>query len=104
MALLHEKMGSEIIDLARECAVSGEPMIRNLEYEYPGNGYENIRDQFLLGSKILVAPVIQKDRRSREVVFPEGRWMGDDGKTVIGPAKQTIDAPISRLPWYRKLN
>jgi alpha-glucosidase (family GH31 glycosyl hydrolase) len=104
MALLHEKMGSEILDLARECAVSGEPMIRNLEYEYPGNGYENIRDQFLLGSKILVAPVIQKDRRSREVVFPEGRWMGDDGKTVIGPAKQTIDAPISRLPWYRKLN
>jgi alpha-glucosidase (family GH31 glycosyl hydrolase) len=96
-------MGKEILDIAKESAVSGEPMIRNLEYEYPGKGYETIKDQFLLGSKILVAPLVVKDQRSREVVFPEGKWQGDDGSIVIGPAKLKIEVPLERLPWYRKI-
>lgn len=103
MALLHLKMGGEIISLAKECAVSGEPMVRNLEYEYPGKGYEFINDQFMLGKNIMVAPVVVKGARSREIVIPEGSWTGDDGKTVNGPAKITVDVPLSRLPWYRRV-
>jgi alpha-glucosidase (family GH31 glycosyl hydrolase) len=103
MANLHFKMGPEIMELARQCAVSGEPMVRNLEYEFPGKGYEEIKDQFLLGDKILVAPVVQNGQRSREVVFPEGKWHGDDGSVVDGPANIKIEVPLERLPWYRKL-
>jgi alpha-glucosidase (family GH31 glycosyl hydrolase) len=103
MASLHFKMGAEIMGLARECAVSGEPMVRNLEYEYPGKGYEEIKDQFLLGNKILVAPAVEKGQRSREVVFPEGKWQGDDGSVVTGPVKLKIEVPLERLPWYRKI-
>ncbi len=103
MANLHFTMGKEIIELARECAVSGEPMVRNLEYEYPGQGYAGIKDQFLLGNKILVAPVVVKGQRSREVVIPGGKWQGDDGSIVTGPVKVKIEVPIERLPWYRKI-
>jgi len=103
MANLHLRMGNEIMELARDCAVSGEPMVRNLEYEYPGQGYAGIKDQFLLGDKILVAPVVEKGQRSREVILPEGNWQGDDGSLVTGPAKIGIDVPIERLPWYRKI-
>ena len=103
MANLHYQMGKEIMDLARESAVSGEPMVRNLEYEYPGKGYHGIKDQFLLGNKILVAPVAVKGQRSREVAFPEGKWQGDDGSTVTGPVTLKIDVPLERLPWYRKI-
>ncbi|HUX97375.1 MAG TPA: glycoside hydrolase family 31 protein [Bacteroidales bacterium] len=103
MANLHYSMGNEILDLARESALSGEPMVRNLEYEYPGKGYEEIKDQFLLGSKIMVAPLAEKGKRSREVVFPEGKWLGDDGVMVTGPVTRTVDVPIERLPWYRKI-
>jgi alpha-glucosidase len=103
MANLHFRMGKEIMDIAKESAVSGEPMVRNLEYEYPGKGYERIKDQFLLGSKILVAPVVVKGERNREVVFPEGKWQGDDGSIVTGPAKIKIEVPLERLPWYRKI-
>jgi len=102
MANLHYTMGSEIMSLAKECAVSGEPMVRNLEYEFPGKGYEQIKDQFMLGSKIMVAPSVQKGERSREVIFPEGKWQGEDGSIVNGPAKVKIEVPIERLPWYRK--
>jgi alpha-glucosidase (family GH31 glycosyl hydrolase) len=104
MANLHYRMGSEIIELARECAVSGEPMVRNLEFEYPGRGYENIKDQFLLGEDIMVAPVIKKGERKRKVVFPEGNWQGDDGSVVTGPVILDIDVPLERLPRYRKLS
>lgn len=103
MALLHQQMGDEIMTLARECSVSGEPMVRNMEYEFPGQGYESIRDQFLLGGNILVAPVVVKGQRSRNVVFPAGKWQGDDGSVVAGPATITIEAPLERLPWYRKM-
>jgi len=104
MANLHYKLGNEIYELAKECAVSGEPMVRNLEYEYPGKGYEEIKDQFLLGNKIMVAPVVEKSQRSREVVFPEGKWQGDDGVIVTGPIKLKIEVPLERLPWYRKVS
>jgi alpha-glucosidase len=103
LANLHYEMGNEILALAKESAMSGEPMVRNLEYEYPGKGYEEIKDQFLLGNKIMVAPVVEKGQRSREVIFPEGKWQGDDGSMVTGPAKLKIKVPLERLPWYRKL-
>jgi alpha-glucosidase (family GH31 glycosyl hydrolase) len=103
MANLHSQMGKEIMDIAKESAVSGEPMVRNLEYEYPAKGYDGIKDQFLLGNKILVAPVVVKGQRSREVIFPDGKWQGDDGSIVKGPSVLTINVPLERLPWYRKI-
>ncbi len=103
MADLHHRMGPEILEMAKMSASSGEPMVRNLEYEYPGKGYENIIDEFILGGKILVAPVVNKGERAREVVFPEGTWRGDDSSIVKGPSKIRIDAPLERLPWYRKI-
>jgi alpha-glucosidase (family GH31 glycosyl hydrolase) len=78
-------------------------MVRNLEYEYPGKGYEEIKDEFLLGSKILVAPVVVKGQRSRDVIFPDGKWHGDDGSIITGPVTLKIDVPLERLPWYRKI-
>jgi alpha-glucosidase (family GH31 glycosyl hydrolase) len=103
MADLHYRMGDEIMEIARESALSGEPMVRNLEYEYPGKGYEGIKDQFLLGNRILVAPLAEKGKRSRDVVIPEGKWLGDDGTVITGPVTLKIEVPVERLPWYRKM-
>ena len=101
MALLHEKMGPEILAIARASAQSGEPMVRHLEYVYPHQGYAQIKDQFMLGDRILVAPVLDKGQRSRTVVFPADTWKGDDGSMVTGPRAIEIKVPLSRLPWYR---
>ena len=101
MARLHQKMGDHILALARTSSQTGEPMVRALEYAWPHQGYEQIKDQFLLGEDILVAPVVEKGKRSRTVVFPPGQWTGEDGTSVQGPCKQEIQVPIERLPWYR---
>jgi alpha-glucosidase (family GH31 glycosyl hydrolase) len=76
-------------------------MVRSLEYHYPHQGYAEIKDQFLLGDGLLVAPVLEKGKRARTVVFPKGSWKGDDGSTVTGPCRQDIQVPLARLPHYR---
>ncbi|MCR2803283.1 glycoside hydrolase family 31 protein [Paenibacillus soyae] len=101
-AKLHTRMGQEIVELAEQSSVSGEPILRHMAYEFPEEGMELVRDQFMLGSSLLVAPIVTKGARTRQVVFPSGSWVGDDGSLMEGPSVQWIDAPLSRLPWYRK--
>jgi alpha-glucosidase (family GH31 glycosyl hydrolase) len=103
-ARLHASMADEIVALAANSARTGEPMVRPLDYDYPGHGYATISDQFLLGPSILVAPVVQPGARQRSVHFPPGNWQGDDGTLVHGPCVVTVTAPLSRLPWYRRIN
>ncbi len=102
MARLHAKMGDEILELAREAARTGEPIARSLEYEFPHQGYVGITDEFLLGKTILVAPVLEKGARRRTIVFPPGLWEAEDGSKVQGPRTLEVQAPLGRLPWYRK--
>jgi alpha-glucosidase len=103
MSRLHASMSDEILELARASARTGEPIVRSLEYEFPGNGYEKIIDQFLLGPAILVAPVLEKGAVTREVVFPPGKWKSAKGKIHEGPSVQTVDAGIDVLPWFRRV-
>lgn len=92
-----------ILDLARHAAKTGEPIARAMEYCFPGCGFESVVDQFMLGDEVLVAPVLTKETYEREIRFPAGKWQGDDGSIVEGPCTQTIDVPLTRLPYYKKI-
>ena len=97
---LRQKFAPYFLETAKDCAASGEPMIRYLAYAYPGQGYETIRDQFLLGERLLVAPVQVKGQTERQVEIPPGRWIGDDGVEVEGPKTLTVATPLARLPHF----
>ncbi|MEG2453209.1 MAG: glycoside hydrolase family 31 protein, partial [Clostridium sp.] len=56
-ARLHQKMGDYILSQARSSAKTGEPIVRHLEYAFPHQGFENCKDQYMLGDKYLVAPM-----------------------------------------------
>ncbi|WP_258168579.1 glycoside hydrolase family 31 protein [Paenibacillus sp. AR247] len=101
-ATLHCRMGDEIAALARHAAETGEPIMRHMAYVFPKGDFEQITDQFMLGDDILVAPVLQKGATTRTIAFPSGTWYGDDGSHVTGPCVIEVDAPLSRLPWYRR--
>ncbi len=47
-----------IMQLAKTAAATGEPIARSMEYEYPNQGYADLKGQFMLGSKYLVAPML----------------------------------------------
>ena len=89
-----------ILETAKACAKSGEPMLRAMEYEFPGLGAERITDQFMLGPRLLVAPQVVKGAKTRKVFVPTGTWLADDGTEVVGPRTVEIDTPISRLPHF----
>ena len=101
MARLHAEFGEEILALAHRSSETGEPIVKPMAWFWPDADYERIQDQFILGHDLLVAPVVESGARSRDVVFPEGTWLGEDGSTVIGPATLEIDVPLARLPYYR---
>lgn len=101
-AHLHEQMGPYILELARRAAQTGEPIVRNMEYAFPHQGYVKCKDQFMLGDKYLVAPVLTPENQ-RQVQLPKGRWRDDQGKVFKGPQTITIDVPLDRLPYYEKI-
>ncbi len=92
-----------IMQLAKEAAVTGEPIVRSLEYEFPKQGFEDIKDQFMLGEKYMIAPVVEKGYK-RKVIFPKGLWVGDDGKRTKGPVAIEIEVPLGRLPVFERVN
>ncbi len=97
---LHAEFADYIVENVKKSAVSGEPIVRHLEYQFPNCGYEKINDEFMLGDKILVAPVIQKGATKRTVVLPEGWWLYL-GKTLCkGGRTVESDAPIDVLPYF----
>jgi len=97
---LRQKFAPTFVALAKKAAKDGEPILRNLEYNYPGLGYAEIRDEFLMGEDLLVAPQLVKDAATRKVVIPPGAWLADDGKTVTGPCEITVETPLARLPYF----
>ncbi len=101
-ANLHVEFGDYIYQEAKKGAATGIPIIRHMAFQYPHGNYEKVTSQFMLGDEILVAPVIEKDAREKEIYFPEGAWLGDDDTLITGPCKLAVEAPLGRLPWYRK--
>lgn len=101
-AHLHSQMGEYILEQARKCSISGEPLVRSMEYAYPAQGFETCTDQFMLGDKYLVAPM-QEPGYSRTVKLPAGTWIDEMGHKYKGGRSYNIEVPIERLPYFTKL-
>lgn len=60
---------------AKHCTEKGLPMVRALFVEYPDDpGAWLVEDQYLFGSDILVAPMMETGN-SRDVYLPKGNWI-----------------------------
>lgn len=88
-----------IMQLTNASAATGEPVVKYMEYVFPNQGFATINDQFMLGDNIMVAPMVSKGNK-RTVVFPKGKWKGDDGSMITGPATKEIVVPLERLPYF----
>ncbi len=97
-----EKYLPEIMDLVRQSALTGESAVRHMEYVFPHEGLSDVKDQFMLGDTILVAPCIQKGKTEREVRLPAGVWKAEDGTLYEGEKTVTVPAPFDRVPVFRK--
>lgn len=100
---LREKFTPYLLEKLREAAKNGVPAVRYMAYEFPNCGFERVVNQFMLGEKYLVAPVLEKGATCREIVFPDGKWKDIyDGKVYEGGAFM-VPAPIDKLPVFEKI-
>lgn len=94
--------------LITEAANQGYPLVRHLIFHYPDdpNVYQ-LETQFLLGSELLVAPVLKPGENSVKVYFPAGEWVHLwTGQTYGSNSKgtwQTVSAPLGQpAVFYRQ--
>lgn len=99
---LHISFADTMLRLIDEAYETGEPILRSLAYNYPGCGYEHVKDQFMLGTDVLVAPVVEKGAKAKRVCLPEGSWTGFDGKTYTGGCTLEVPVSIETLPYFTK--
>lgn len=97
---LRQQMMPKIMEVMRNSAKTGEPALRPLCYNYPGRGYEFIRDQFMMGTNILVAPVVHKNNE-RSVTLPPGDWYYQQKRWKGGKTYQ-IKVALDELPVFVK--
>jgi alpha-glucosidase len=58
----------------------------------------------MLGEKYLVAPVLEKGRVKRKVIFPDGQWRDMTDGNVYGGGRYEVNAPIDKLPYFEKID
>jgi alpha-glucosidase (family GH31 glycosyl hydrolase) len=86
----------------RECSVTGMPVMRALWLHYP----EDARavacgDEYLFGTNLLVAPVVEKGATTRQVYLPRGGWYDFwTGELVEGGREIRREVALDIMPLY----
>ncbi|MCM2313496.1 MAG: glycoside hydrolase family 31 protein, partial [Steroidobacteraceae bacterium] len=86
--------------LALEAHETGLPIVRPLfmHYDVPQG---TAADQFLLGDRVLVAPVLEKGATRRDVWLPSGMWtQWLTGQVHVGGQAVIVDAPLAVTPIF----
>lgn len=96
---MREKLSSYILESLEESLVTGEPLIRSLEYMYPRQGFYDCYDQYMLGTRYLVVPP-KGDSNTRTVRFPKGHWYGPNGEHIKGPVVKSITIKDSQMLYF----
>ncbi len=101
-AVLHTSFFPYFYTLVREAAERGWPVARHMMLHYPGDPEARQQDyQFLLGDRVLVAPVLERGARTREVYLPEGEWaLWWTGEVFTGPGRHTVPAGLGEIPMF----
>ena len=91
-------------DLFWEEQRTGAPILRPLAFHYPEEETaRTCNDEFLVGDRVLVAPVVQQGARRRMVWLPRGEWYDYwTREKITGPAAFVREAPLELCPIYVK--
>jgi alpha-D-xyloside xylohydrolase len=77
--------------------------MRTLFYEFPDDPQAwEFGDQFLLGSELLVAPILNLGHRTREVYLPNGASWKElyTGLVYRGGSAVIAEAPLDTIPLF----
>ncbi|KAJ6634650.1 Myogenesis-regulating glycosidase [Pseudolycoriella hygida] len=101
---LHAQYTDIIMERFRLAARNGDPVNPPIWWIDPDDRVAQlINDEFLLGENILVAPVLQEGKFSRDIYLPRGKWVSQTGECYNGPVwLKDYPADLSVLPYFIK--
>ena len=91
----------QLMPVMRTAVQTGEPALRPLEYNFPHQGFIEIKDQFMLGENLMIAPVVTNGD-TRQVVFPKGKWKYKN-RIFKGPLKKMFRVSLDELLIFEKV-
>lgn len=94
-----------MLDYVYSAAVDGRlnanPMMRAMAIEFPNEDVAKVDTQYMFGSELLVAPVIDEGRRCKMVAFPKGNWVNLwTCENYAGDRKVMVTAADDEIPVY----
>ena len=103
-AVIHSALKDYLYEFGRIAHETGIPIMRHLALEFPmDTACYNIEYEYMLGDKILVAPVIEEGATTQSVYLPAGKWKYYwSEKIYSGNARIVVDAPIDQIPFFAK--
>ena len=98
MGKLHFALKDYMKHLVSEASEKGYPPVRHLYLHYPDDEHTyDLQYQFLLGSDMLVLPVLQKKATRVKGYFPNGQWRHIwTGKIYEGKQWHKVSAPLGK--------
>ncbi|MCH1626149.1 glycoside hydrolase family 31 protein [Ferdinandcohnia quinoae] len=101
---LRYKWLPQLYTLFAEAHETGVPIVRPLMMEYPNDkNTSNLSDQFMLGSNVIIAPIMTPSTTNRVVYLPEGNWVNYWTDDVFeGGKHHMIYADLDTLPIFIK--
>jgi len=106
---LRGELKSHILELAEDAREALKPIVRPMWWLDPEDEATfDIFDQYALGDDIIVAPVVVKGQRSREVYLTDGMWedlTSAEGARAAyeGGRWHTLDTPLHKLPCFKRV-
>ena len=100
---LRDRYAPEIISLAHHAAQAHEPIVRPVEYEFPHQGYEKETTMYMLGSRHLVIPMLEKGVTQRCVRLPAGTWKDTQGNMYAGGETITLEYPLEKIYIFERM-
>ncbi len=99
-AILHSALLPYFATYAAEAHRTGIPIMRHTVLEFPNDPRSyDAEYQYLLGDKLLVAPVIEPGATTRKLYLPQGEWVNYwSGDRYAGSRDITVPASLDQIP------
>ncbi|KAL3123273.1 hypothetical protein niasHT_006816 [Heterodera trifolii] len=107
---LRAKWMPYILESVEDAVKNGEPVIRPMWWSSDNGTFAySCKDQYMVGWKLVVAPVLQKGKTKRDIFLPRGEWKdgnrGDEAAIIVGETLlKDYDAPLDTLPFFYRVN
>ena len=91
---------------AQHCAAAGRPLMAHLCLDFPQDAQAlSCHDVYMLGRRLLIAPITEQGASGRDVYLPQGRWRHCfTGEVFQGGTSRAFPCPLDQALVFERLN